>query len=257
MRRIATILAILCAGVLGTAGLAAAQHEPPPHGGSLPEHGAPVGEHGAPTEGTPAGAHGGGHDEHALKSINWADFSNSEQKPYAIMLFNFAILVGLYYALGKKPITEALKLRRTVVAKEIEEAQRMKREAEARAKQYQAKLATLSEELEATKQALVEAGKGERDRIIKEAQEKAERMVRDATFLLEQEVKQMRQDLVRETVEVAMTAAEELLKKRMTPADHERLADEYLSELIAKSPRSLAPPPQPQPPPPLAQGGIT
>ena len=39
---------------------------------------------------------------------------------------------------------------------------------------------------------------------------------------------------MRETVEIAMTAAEEMLRQRLTPADHERLADEYLSGLIKR-----------------------
>jgi F-type H+-transporting ATPase subunit b len=67
-------------------------------------------------------------------------------------------------------------------------------------------------------------------------------MTKDAVFLLQQEVKQMRQDLVKETAEIAIAVAEDMLKKKLTPSDHERLADEYLSELIAKSPRSVMPP---------------
>ncbi len=234
MRRFFFILSAACAISL-TAAIASAQHgEPAPHGASPEEgpQGSP-GDHGGAAEGSTPAAHGGGH-EHALKSFNLADFSNAETKPYLIMLLNFGLLVGLYYALGKKPITEALKQRRATVAKEIEEAQRMTAEAEARAKQYQAKLASLGDELEITKRALVEAGKGERDRIVREAEEKAERMTKDAVFLLEQEVKQMRQDLLKDTVEIAILAAEEILKKRVTPSDHERLAEEYLSELASR-----------------------
>ena len=58
---------------------------------------------------------------------------------------------------------------------------------------------------------------------------------------IEQETKQMQQDLVRETVEIAMAAAEEILKQKITSADHERLADEYLSTL-GKPVTSMSPP---------------
>ena len=64
------------------------------------------------------------------------------------MVINFAILVGGYYLLGKKPIAAGLQNRRDTISKEIEEAQLMKREAEERAKAYQAKLETLQEELQ-------------------------------------------------------------------------------------------------------------
>src|SRR5512140_3340356 len=210
------------------------------------DHGA--GDHAAaPGEGDHAGAAHEGHEGHAPKAINWADFGNKEQPPYASQLVNFLVLLAIFYFFGKKPIAEGLAARRASVAKEIEEAQRMKKEADDRAKMYQKKLDSLEEELATTKAALVEAGKGERDRIIKEAEEKAERMARDAKEQIEQEAKQMQQDLVKETVEIAMAAAEEILKQKITPADHERLADEYLSTLGKPAPggaggSSLTPP---------------
>ena len=203
-----------------------------------PAHAEPVTtEH---VEGTHAAGeqseHGAEHGHWPPPGINWVDFSDPlHRPPFAAMLINFAILAGLYYFLGRKPIAQALKTRRAAVAKEIEEAQRMKAEAEARAKMYQAKLGRLDEELTMAKQALVEAGRGERDRIVRDAEEKAARMEKDATFRIEQEMRQIRQELWRDTVEVAVTAAEDLLKKRITPADQERLAEDYLAELAGES----------------------
>ena len=180
---------------------------------------------------------------HAVgRGINWIDLHDppystphatyGSRPAYGAMVLNFVLLAALYYFLGRKPIAEALVKRRAAVAKEIEEAQRMKTEAEARAKQYQAKLGRLEEELAMAKQALVDAGRGERDRIVRDAEEKASRMQKDATFRIEQEMRQIRQELWRDTVEVAVTAAEDLLKKRITPADQERLAEDYLAELV-------------------------
>jgi F-type H+-transporting ATPase subunit b len=168
--------------------------------------------------------------------MNWFDFSNKEQPPYAALLINFGLLAFGYYYFGKKPLGQALQNQRDSIAKQIEEAQRMKHEAEDRAKQYQAKLRDLEVELASTRRSLEETGKGERDRIVKEAEEKAVRMQKDAAFLLDQETKQMRFDLQRETVELALRAAEELLKKRVTQADQERLAEEFLTSLGDKSP---------------------
>jgi F0F1-type ATP synthase membrane subunit b/b' len=171
------------------------------------------------------------HEQDAPLPVNFADFGNKRQPPYLAALVNFGLLAVLYYTLGKKPIAAALQNRRTNVVKEIEEAQRIKREAEARAKQYQAKLANLEEELAATRSALHEAGAAERDRIVKDAEEKAARMQKDATFLLNQELKQMRLDLQREAVEMAVTAAERLLQERVTTEDQERLGEEFLRSL--------------------------
>jgi F0F1-type ATP synthase membrane subunit b/b' len=174
-------------------------------------------------------------ESEAPGSINWFDFSNKEQPPYAALFINFGLLAYGYYRFGKKPVADALKKHKESIAKEIEEAQRMKHEAEGRAKQYQSKLEHVETELAETKNLLEEAGKGEHDRIVKDAEEKAARMQKDAVFMLEQESKQLRLDLQKETVLAALGAAEELLKKRVTGADQERLAEEFLASLEQRS----------------------
>ena len=84
-------------------------------------------------------------------SINWFDFSNKEQPPYAALMINFGLLAFGYYYFGKKPLGHALKNQRDSIARQIDEAQRMKHEAEERAKQYQAKLGDLEAELATTR----------------------------------------------------------------------------------------------------------
>jgi F-type H+-transporting ATPase subunit b len=162
--------------------------------------------------------------------INWFEFGK-EAPPFIAMIVNFGILAAGYYLLGRKPISAALQNRRDSIAKEIEDAQRILHEAEARAKVYQAKLDMLSDDVRAAREALLRAGEAERDRIVAEAEAKAERMRTDAQFLATQEMKQIRQDLWREALDSATHAAEELLKQRVTPADQERLAEDYLAEL--------------------------
>ena len=157
-----------------------------------------------------------------------------ETPPFIAMLINFGILAAGYYFLGRKPVAAGLQARRDTISKEIEEAQRMKHEAEERAKTYQSKLATLEDELKATRESLMRAGEAESERIVREAETKADRMRKDAEFLVEQELKQIRGELWRDTVEAAVAAAEELLKKRVTPADQERLAEDYLADLGGK-----------------------
>jgi F-type H+-transporting ATPase subunit b len=220
----------------------AAGHAAPPTGrpappGARPNPAGPAGGR-APEPAARASEHGEGEataqeESEEPAAINWTDFGK-ETPPYLAMIINFGILVAGYYLLGKQPIANALQGRRDSIAKDIEEAQRMKVEAESRAKVYQAKLETLEEEVRTAREGLVRAGEAERDRIVAEAEAKAERMHKDAEFLVGQELKQIRQDLLRDTVEAAVTAAEELLRKRVTPADQERLAEDYLADLGGK-----------------------
>jgi F0F1-type ATP synthase membrane subunit b/b' len=162
--------------------------------------------------------------------MNWTEFG-AETPPFLAMLINFGILVAGYYLLGRKPIVAGLQSRRDTISKEIDEAQRMKHEAEARAKVYQRKLETLETDLRGARDSLVHAGEAESERIVREAEAKAERMRKDAEFLVEQELKQIRGALWRETVEAAVLAAEDLLKTRVTAADQDRLAEDYLADL--------------------------
>jgi F-type H+-transporting ATPase subunit b len=208
---------------------------PPGISGARPRPAPPSGvaRPGGPTaEGKEEGKHEEAEHD-APAPMNFTEFGK-ETPPYIAMLINFGILVAGYYLLGKKPIAAALQNRRDTIAKDIDEAQKMRREAEARAKTYQAKLEKLEDEVKTAREALVRAGEAERDRIVGDAEAKAERMRKDAEFLVEQELKQIRQDLWKDTVETAVAAAEELLKKRVTPADQERIAEDYLADLGGK-----------------------
>jgi F-type H+-transporting ATPase subunit b len=180
------------------------------------------------------------HDEsEAPAPINWFELG-AKPPPFIAMWVNFAILIGAYYVLGKRPIAAALIARRETIAREIDEARRMKLEAEGRAKMYQAKLERLEEEVRTAREALLQAGEAESERIVREAEAKAERMRRDAQFVVEQEIKQIRIELWREALDAAVSAAGELLTQRVTPPDQERLAEEHLAALAAIPPAATS-----------------
>jgi F-type H+-transporting ATPase subunit b len=204
----------------------------PPHRGAEPMNVPPQARPAAAHQAAAAaeGAKGEEEEEKGPAAFNFGEFGG-ETAPYLAMLINFGILAAGYYLLGKDSIAAGLKARRASIQKELEEAARMKAEAEERAKKYQARLQTLEAEKAMAIEALVRAGEAEKERIVREAEAKAERMKKDAEFLVEQEIKQLRVDVWREAVDTAVAAAEELLKKRVTPADQERLAEEYLADL--------------------------
>jgi len=195
----------------------------------------------APAEGEHGeGAAHQGHGDHGPGDINWFDFHKPGSTPYVANLINFAILLWIFWRFGKEPIARALSNRRETVKREIDEAQRIKKEAQARAKKYQKQLEHLDEEQAGAKKALIDAGAADKQRIVQEAEEKAARMERDAKALLESEIAQIKQDLTRETVGMAVAAAEELLRARITASDHERLAEDFLRDLATRNSKSKA-----------------
>jgi F-type H+-transporting ATPase subunit b len=235
----------------------------PPHGQTPPGVAAPQGAtdphatggpHGpgaAHAPGAGSAEHGGAHAVHHPEPFNFADINRYQLEkdkaakgekdahgnpivpvtPYAYLLINAAILFFIYYRAGKKPISEGLQARHDAVAKELQEASRIKAEAEAQAAEYASKLERLEDELEQIKADTIKAGEADRARIIREAEEKAERMRKDAQFLLDQELKQLRNDMVVFTAEAAVAAAESVLRAKVTSSDHDRLADEFLNDV--------------------------
>lgn len=173
--------------------------------------------------------------------IKWWDTKilNNPQVPYGAMLINFALLAFIYYRFGKKPVAEGLKNRKISIASAIENAQKILGEAKQRSKKYRAQLEKVEGTAEVAKQNEVAVGESQAKDILRTADEKAARLSRDVQFILDQEEKQTKNDLVRETVEKATKEAEELLKKNVSAADQERLAEEFIARLTADYEKGL------------------
>lgn len=156
---------------------------------------------------------------------------NNKEPPYWAFLFNFALLVLIYWRFGKKPVANALVERKKSIATAIDNAQKILKEAKQRAKRYRGKLEKVEADAEQAKLSRVSTGRGEAEMLLRAAEEKAVRIARDAEFLLEQEKKQTQIDLLRETVEKAAREAEDLLKKNVSTQDQERLAEDFIAQL--------------------------
>ena len=109
----------------------------------------------------------------------------------------------------------------------------MRKAAEERLGQYEAKLEKISDELERVRREFREQGERDKQRIIQEAKERRERMVKDTELVLSQEAKQMRQELLAEVVQGATKIATEILSKNTTLGDHDRFAEAFLTQLRA------------------------
>lgn len=177
-----------------------------------------VGEHDAAAD-----AHDG-HGELTFKGV----LSNPD---FWGTLVNFGALIVLLAWVVRKKGNPALAERRKQVEAELEEAQRLRAEAQSRHMETATRLEKLDQEMVQIRQDMIKAGEVERDRIVAQAEEKAARMRKDAGFLIEQQVKQLREDLTREAANAAVSAAQDLLQKSTTDSDQDRLADAYLARL--------------------------
>ena len=152
-------------------------------------------------------------------------------------VINFTCLLLLLGYGVKKFGNPALKKRSEEIKASLEEAQRLKAEAEEKHAEYQSRLNALDTEVKVMRDEMVSAAQAERARLLADAQEKAERMRRDTAFLISQQMKQLRDELTEETVVAAVAGAETLLNETTTAADQDRLADGYLKSLGSIDPR--------------------
>jgi F0F1-type ATP synthase membrane subunit b/b' len=227
-------------------------HDGHAHDGHGHDHAPAAGAHVDPH--APEGAHAKGHGEHGgdhaptFDDINWAYGFLGEKEgvepdlmwrpkgmpvPLGALLLNAAILYVLLFKFGKKPISDALKARKLGIMKGMEDAAKMKAEAEASLAKYQAKLDNIEDEIARIKREMKEAGEAESARILSEAKERRTRMERDARTLVEQELKAAREGLLRDTVRAAVKSAEQTLVAKIGDSDQQRLGEEYLVSIKA------------------------
>jgi F-type H+-transporting ATPase subunit b len=155
----------------------------------------------------------------------------NEPPPFLASLLNFGLLAFVLYRFGRKPISEALAKRKQSIMQEIDNATRLREEAEARLGEYEEKFEKIEETLEELKAELALQAEVEKKHMLTEAEERRARMKRDAEFRIEQELKAAKAELLQVAVESAVHAAEELLRKSAGAQDQDRMMKEYLSAI--------------------------
>jgi F-type H+-transporting ATPase subunit b len=203
---------ILMLALAAPAAVASAQHE---------EHGD---AHAAQAE---------GHHPHGHGPVDAQAIFAAEDFWFALV--NFLAVLAIFGWAVKKKVTPFLVERRRQVVESLEEARRLKSEAEAKHKEYTDRLAKLDSELAQIKSDMVKAGEAERDRIVAEAEKKASSLRHETEFLISQRMKELRETLTREAVEAAVATAGKVLAEKTTAEDQKRLAQSYLTAVSSAS----------------------
>jgi F-type H+-transporting ATPase subunit b len=165
----------------------------------------------------------GGGEHHADSGVILKDF--------IWRCVNFAVMAGLLGYFVSKPIRNGLQNRRTEIEKTLTDAAAARDAAEAKAREYQEKLAKASAEIETIYAAIRREGELERDKILASAKEMAAKIEQEADAKAASAVARARTELRAEAARLAVELAEELLAKSVTAADQKRLIDEYMQKV--------------------------
>ena len=149
-------------------------------------------------------------------------------------LISFGLLLALLYKFALPPIVGALEAREKTIKGSLEEAKRLRTEAEQLLAQYQARLKRAEEEAE---------------KILTETQQRVQRLLEENQQRIGQETQRMmaeaRQEILREqqkalnelkrhVVDLPLLATEKVLRRTLNDSDHLRLIEESLEDFSAK-----------------------
>ena len=148
---------------------------------------------------------------------------------------SFGILLLVLYKFAFPGILSVLEEREKKIKDSLDQAERHRSDAERKLKDYEAKLAAVSQEAEG----ILSAARERAQRLMEENEQRltaeAERIKGDATREIDHERRKAIQDIRTQTTDLALMVAEKVVQRSLTDADHRRLADEALDALSKSS----------------------
>jgi F-type H+-transporting ATPase subunit b len=149
-------------------------------------------------------------------------------KEMAWQTANLALLLGVLFYYGRKPITEFFATRRSGIQTELSQAAELLAEAEQRNAELQRRLVDLNSEIDGIKKTAGQRAGDEADRILADARAAAERIRNDARAAMDQELRRAQSELREEAADLALELAAKKLEDEVGEGDRDRLVDEFI-----------------------------
>lgn len=144
---------------------------------------------------------------------------------------NFAIFAIGLIVLLKKPVADFWAKRTNDLKTEIEDAKRLRAEAQARHRELEARWSRIAGEVNGLAKSLKEEGEAERVKMVQDAQALSVRMKSDSEKIVEQEVRRAKEILKAQAVQLAMELADRLIRENIRLEDQQKMAEQYLIDL--------------------------
>jgi len=141
---------------------------------------------------------------------------------------NLAILLGVLFYVGRRPIREYFATRRDGIQSDLSEASELLAKAEQRNTELQRRLVDLSSQVEEIQENASRRAEEEAERILADASATADRIRRDAQAAVAQELRRAQIELREEAADLAIEIAARKLETQVGENDRERLVDEFI-----------------------------
>ncbi len=169
-----------------------------------------------------------------LPGVALASGGEAGGPPWSGIIFhaiNLALFVGVVVWLTRNAIKDSLRSRAATIEENLEESNRLRREAQARFDEIDARLSRFETEFDQMRAEAGKASEREVEHIGERAEQEVAQIKAGAEKAIRDEVKAARSALHQRAVELAMNVAEEQLRNRITADDQDRLAQELLGSM--------------------------
>ncbi|MFT7621810.1 MAG: F-type H+-transporting ATPase subunit b [Myxococcota bacterium] len=157
-----------------------------------------------------------------------------EMNIHGFYIIDFVVYVGALYWFLRKPVAAFVVARRERIMNDMDEAKKMRDDAQAQLEEYRNRLDGLEDEIAQLLEDARKAGEAQRERLMLEANRAAERVRTEATARLEQEGRILKSQLQVRSIELAMGVAEKIVSDQLTDAHRRRFVGDYISDVEAR-----------------------
>jgi F-type H+-transporting ATPase subunit b len=153
-----------------------------------------------------------------------------------LALWTLIIFLGMMFVLGRyawKPLIQGLNNREENIAKKIEDADKAHDHAQANLRQYEEKLASVTDEAKAVLDEAKKDAVAVKDRIMAEAQEEAQRIRDRALGEIEAAKNAAVRELAEKSVDSAVSLAGSIVGRSLDKQDHDKLIEDSISSFTS------------------------
>lgn len=191
-----------------------------------------------------------GHAADPTEHFNWTDMGYADKNasggelqkgeesmspPMLLMLLNFGIVLFIIGWKVRPPVMRYVRKRHDMVKEALEEAARLREEAQQKLDEYTEKVSEAEAEVDRMIKEIRADAEAEKKRIIADAKAQAEALKRDAEARIAAEINRARIALEREVVAVAIAATEKLIREKATTSDQTKLIETFISDVQSQA----------------------
>ncbi len=144
---------------------------------------------------------------------------------------NLILLLGVLFAVARKPIRAYFAERREQIRSDIETADKLFADSRRQFSEWQGKLVELESEIQTIQGETRRRAEEEREQIIADAHDRAERIKADAVAAIDQELRRAHEELREEAATLAVDLATRMLDEQVDDRDRDRLLDEFITRI--------------------------